>query len=450
MTDKNTENRQDKSRHFVQTGKAWILLIIICVALVVVCVSLLRDIYHSNQPEDPVESEDEPVELDLTYAFQNPQWNLAIESVIEQFESEYPDIKINYEVSYENRVYEDILTKKVARDELGDIVQLKTPEAYAAAGLLGEISDEAASLVSSVYTYDGKVYGVGAVESTWGVLYNKDIFEKYDLSEPETYDDFLNICETLKEAGITPIGVGGSDLWHMEYWVNHFFHSDILSTDPDWLKDCSLGLVSWTDPEAEAMIDHLYGLFSEGYVNDDWLTTTDTSLAYRMSEEDVALIYTGPWTAAAIKEIDPDMELGWFYVPDESGKVYATDNLDTFWSITAGCAADEEKYEAAMTFLEYFYSDEAYTRVCETSCTFPLTGLHLDYVDDSFSVDVRESFENADGRVSIYIGNEDTPEDFERNMLQEVMEILAGTVPAKDGMADIQQIWEQGDDGVAS
>ena len=42
------------------------------------------------------------------------------------FEKKYPNIKVNYEVNYEDKVYEDILIKKIARNELGDIVQLKT------------------------------------------------------------------------------------------------------------------------------------------------------------------------------------------------------------------------------------------------------------------------------------------------------------------------------------
>ena len=43
------------------------------------------------------------------------------------------------------------------------------------------------------------------------------------------------------------------------------------------------------------------------------MTATDTSLSYNMSEGEFAMIYTGPWTAAAIEKLQPDMELGWFY-----------------------------------------------------------------------------------------------------------------------------------------
>lgn len=54
---------------------------------------------------------------------------------------------MNYEVNYLDKVYEDILIKKIARDELGDIVQLKTPGMYASSDTLGEISDEVTDLV---------------------------------------------------------------------------------------------------------------------------------------------------------------------------------------------------------------------------------------------------------------------------------------------------------------
>ncbi|MCD8365398.1 MAG: ABC transporter substrate-binding protein [Clostridiales bacterium] len=418
--------------------------------LVGLCAALIYDIFSDRLAVSGEEAETEPVELELVYAYQNPQWNTAIENVIQKFEETHPDIVIEYEVNYEDSVYEDILTTRIARGELGDIVQLKTPEAYARGGLLAEISDDVALKVSSVYCYDEKVYGVGAVESTWGILYNKTLFQEYGLEEPESYADFIEICQTLQDQGITPIGIGGSDLWHMEFWVNHFFHTDVLTSDHEWLKKCGLGDVSWTDEEAAAMMNHLYDLCARGYVNESWLTTTDTSLSYKMTEGEIALIYTGPWTAAAIEKLDGNMELGWFYVPDEVGVTYATDNLDTFWSVTAGCAEDEEKYEAAMTFLEYFYSDEVYAELCEMSCTFPLTDLTLDYETGSVQQEVWDAFNSADEKVSVYIGNEDTPEDFEKSMLELVRQIMDGDYSVEEGLLRIQSVWEESEAGGAS
>ena len=35
----------------------------------------------------------------------------------------------------------------------------------------------------------------------------KEIFEQYNLTPPTTMDEWLNVCKTLKDNGITPISV---------------------------------------------------------------------------------------------------------------------------------------------------------------------------------------------------------------------------------------------------
>ncbi|MEI3340233.1 MAG: ABC transporter substrate-binding protein [Eubacterium sp.] len=311
--------------------KLELIIVVIVLILAVLVTSLLVDgLNRQRRKNEDRQQEEETITLELVYAYQNPQWNSAIEDCVKSFHENYPNIHINYKVNYEQKVYDDLLTEKIARNELGDIVQLKTPLRYAESDTLGEISESVANQVTSVYTYIGKTYGVGAVQATSGILYNKKLFNKYHLSEPKTWNDFLRICRILKANGVTPIGVGGSDLWHMEYWVNHFFRVDVLSGNENWLQDCTAGKVSWEEKEPKQMMHHLSELFSGGYVNEDWRTTTDGNLPYKMTEGEVAMIYTGPWTAQSISQLDEDMELGWFYVPDDDGMIYAGENLDTF------------------------------------------------------------------------------------------------------------------------
>ncbi|MCD7865059.1 MAG: hypothetical protein LUG54_03415, partial [Clostridiales bacterium] len=143
-----------------QFGKKMKMVIpLLFIALAVLCISLFFEVFTSGNAAD-TDDEAEQIELELVYAYQNPQWNTAVENAVKEFEEEHPEISIQYEVNYEETVYEELLSRHIARGELGDIVQLKTPEAYAASGLLGSVSEEVSSLVSSVYTYDGEVYGV--------------------------------------------------------------------------------------------------------------------------------------------------------------------------------------------------------------------------------------------------------------------------------------------------
>lgn len=434
----------------MKEGRKRILIIVTIIVLVSVLAALCGTLFYDSMRNREAAKKDEEddgdqVEIELVYAYQNPQWNSAIESTVRNFEELYPNIKVSYEVNYEDKVYEDILIKKIARDELGDIVQLKTPGAYASSDTLGVISDEVSDLVKYIYTINGTVYGVGAVESTSGIIYNKEIFEKCHLEIPQTYEEFLDVCEVLKRRGITPIGVGGSDLWHMEYWVNHFFRTDVLSKNENWLSECSTGNVSWTDAEPLKMLTDLKGLFDAGYVNEDWQTTRDGNLPYKMAEGEIAMMYTGPWTSFAIQKLNKDMNLGWFYVPDENGVTYAGDNLDTFWSVTKACEENPERYEAAMTFLKYFYSEQNYTQVCEAICGFPLTKEWIATAGVPFQEETEKAFRSSDEQIATYIGDEDTPVDFEKGMLLLLRGELSGELSAEETASRLQQLWEAGE-----
>ncbi len=154
------------------------------------------------------------------------------------------------------------------------------------------------------------------------------------MSEPDTYDEFLEICEVLQSNGKTPIIVGGSDLWHMEFWTNHFLRMDVLKEDPDWLEQSLAGRESWQDEKTYAMFEHIVELFNSGYVDESWQSTPDGSLPYLMAQNNTGMLYTGSWTIATVQEINPDIEIGWFYLPDEEGDVVVGENRDVFWGVT--------------------------------------------------------------------------------------------------------------------
>src|SRR3954447_23128260 len=73
----------------------------------------------------------------------------------------------------------------------------------------------------SLYTFDGKTYGVPWDAGMVGFWYNKALFKKAGIdAPPATWTDFLADVKKLKAANITPIAVGEKDKWpgHF-YWV---------------------------------------------------------------------------------------------------------------------------------------------------------------------------------------------------------------------------------------
>ena len=60
---------------------------------------------------------------------------------------------------------------------------------------LGDIPQTAWDAV----TIDGNIYGVPFMQNTFHIFYRSDLFEKYDLEPPATYDDVIDACDVLKQ-----------------------------------------------------------------------------------------------------------------------------------------------------------------------------------------------------------------------------------------------------------
>jgi raffinose/stachyose/melibiose transport system substrate-binding protein len=60
---------------------------------------------------------------------------------------------------------------------------------------------------------DGTMFAVPFAAVSHAVYYNKTIFQKEGLSIPQTWEDFLALCGTLRSKGYTPLANGVADEW---------------------------------------------------------------------------------------------------------------------------------------------------------------------------------------------------------------------------------------------
>ncbi len=69
------------------------------------------------------------------------------------------------------------------------------------------------------FTIDGKIMGSAYRVSQVGIFYNKALVDQagVDVAAIQTWDDFLAAVQTVKDAGITPIAVGGADKWPLHF-----------------------------------------------------------------------------------------------------------------------------------------------------------------------------------------------------------------------------------------
>jgi raffinose/stachyose/melibiose transport system substrate-binding protein len=133
---------------------------------------------------------------------------------------------------------------------------------------------------------DGTVYGQtiwDTVGGSWVVVYNKAIFADNGIAVPTTYDEFAAACETLSNAGITPIYEPVSDGWHHVLWYAELGPAyeaaspglvDRLNANETNLAD---------DPTMQLALGQLNELYSNGCFGEDPLSdefaNTEASMA---------------------------------------------------------------------------------------------------------------------------------------------------------------------------
>lgn len=121
--------------------------------------------------------------------------------------------------------------------------------------------------VADAFTFDGKIYAAPWSVLYNVVLYNKTVFDQYGLKEPETFDEFLQVCETLKSNGVTPIALK-SDSWAGFIW----FQALLAAKDVELYKGICDGSIKYTDPRVVEVMEVWKEMLDKDYfsVPIDW------------------------------------------------------------------------------------------------------------------------------------------------------------------------------------
>ncbi|GLS89523.1 ABC transporter substrate-binding protein [Psychromonas marina] len=83
----------------------------------------------------------------------------------------------------------------------------------------GDLDENFLHLKDSV-TYEGAVYALPISYYYWGIFYKRSLLEKYG-EIPKTWQEFIDICESMKRDGITPIGIGLKNNWPAAAWFDY-------------------------------------------------------------------------------------------------------------------------------------------------------------------------------------------------------------------------------------
>ena len=219
---------------------------------------------------------------------------------------------------------------------------------WAAAGL-DQIA--AQSIADGATMYNGNRYLVPFGYHYAGMFYNKKVLDDAGITDlPETWDEFLAMCETLKAAGITPIALGSRERWPAQFWFDYLV---LRTAGPDYRAALMNGTASYTDDEVLGAMATWKELVDKGYFAananaDDW-----TDAADKVARGDAAMTLMGTWITGYWNGIDlkPGEDYDFFEFPKMKDGVpnAAVGPVDGL--VISANAPNAENAEKLLTFL---------------------------------------------------------------------------------------------------
>ncbi|HPY87505.1 MAG TPA: extracellular solute-binding protein [Spirochaetota bacterium] len=306
------------------------------------------------------------------------------------FKEKYPNITIETETIPNDA--QTVLKTKLQSGEAPEIMMLQsytTVFDYAEAGYLLDLSKEAfmqrivAGAKKSV-TFKGSQYAVPMDMAGIGVIYNKDIFAKYNIAIPQTLDELKGVCDVLNKNGIIPFAVSISDNWPL----GHFFsmaHTAFIGDKLDtWIKSMNDGVGSFKSEDMNRAFEVFD--FYKNNAGPKAMETTYNNQYTNFASGKYAMMVQGLWAyGTGSKTVNPALKAGFFPFPFTNDPSQTKLYVDTDSTLAVSATASPEKIDAAKKFLDFLTGDEGVKLWVEKCKLIPtVKGANVDSLDEPY------------------------------------------------------------------
>lgn len=312
------------------------------------------------------------VTIEFAYPYSH-LFDVTYEAMMPAFNAAHPNIEVKFRATYES--YEDgtntILREAVAGN-LPDVTmqglnrQQPLVDKNIAQSLEPFIAQETDfekdgyhQAMLSLSTFDDEVYGLPFSISLPVGYYNMDILRAGGIEElPQTWDDVIAACETMKANGIdNPI------FWGWNITGNWFVQALLWSQDSAIVKD---GRVTLDSPETLAALEQMQEIFTKcDMQNLEWKAALSS-----FSAGDIGMMFWSTSALGAVERSQGDFELVTGPFPGMGGKPMGLPAGGNAAMLTS-TSDDPAVREAAWTFLKYITSGEGAAEVAKTTGYMP-------------------------------------------------------------------------------
>lgn len=267
-------------------------------------------------------------------------------------------------VRADSYAYEDKVNAAITSNDLPDILYVDGPNVsvYAANEITVPLDDyfteeEWSDFLDSSKnqnTYNGKIYAVGATESSVALFYNKDMLNAAGIKVPDkiedswTWSEYYEVAKNLTKDGVVGTNIimdKGEGLSYVleQFWISN--GTDFVSEDgtkADGYINSKKGIEA---------AEFLNSLIQEGYANID-------PIQKEFHNEKAATMLGGSWEVATLEKDYPDLNWGVTYFPvADDGGVLTSPTGDWAASVTK----DVQDKEAVKEVMRFLFSEENVT-----------------------------------------------------------------------------------------
>ena len=364
-----TASLKDKE-DWLMKGKKWIAMLVLLsmtASMVLGCGSSAgTDTADSDSGEEAAETESTPAsdgEKMTLNIWMNSDGLDEKEAIIEEFNAAHDDIEV-VAAYYDTDGLKEQLKVAASSNTLPDAWKTyggSFGQYFVDNGLAADVTDYAEEHGWSDYFLEGplqlcyyndKLYGYPHSYNVVAMWYRKDLFEQAGVEVPTTFDEFLDSCAKLKEAGITPVSTSALYGWHVmrliELFIEHYagaeLHDQLNALEADW--NCQEVIDAFTT----------YQEFCEkGYFPEGFLTGNPDDTRMAVYTGDCAMDVDGQWFDSYLLDDEMDFDNYGYFVLPTSGTNRVSAFVEMFQfskDITP------ERMDACVEFMDYMYSNE--------------------------------------------------------------------------------------------
>ncbi|MTV41612.1 ABC transporter substrate-binding protein [Duganella radicis] len=312
--------------------------------------------------------------LTIDYVVSNTPQRSAWIGIINQFAAANPDVKVTHNGYPQEQYKRDMPTRLqngsadlafwYAGERLRDAAKNKLLSPLDAEMLALLKKQKFVTSAIEGTRIDGEVYGFPLYYYAWGFIYRKSLFERIGVRPPATWNEFLQVCEQLKAAGITPLGLGAKSVWPAAGWFDYLnlringldFHHKLLNGD-----------VRFTDARVRQVFDVWGDLLRKEYFLDATMNQEFDRVLPYMYRNHVGMMLIGSFVAARFPKAMAQ-DFGFFAFPALSSTMPAYEEAPLDVLVLPANAPNPR---ARKRFLAFLAESGALRQIADADQTLP-------------------------------------------------------------------------------